>query len=164
MELLNQRLFDVLGRHWLIELWHCPVDRLADPDRVERVLRRAAKKAGVKVVNGFFQRFSPYGVSGFLVITESHFAVHTWPEYGYAAIDLFTCGDHRKLKVAYRELVKGFSSKQPVYKVLLRGNKKIVESRPRRLRSKRRSDQSITSYGPTNTQAPWEIQRGVRFR
>lgn len=121
MELLKGGKFKVFGQHWLIELWDCPVDRLMDPDRVEGILRRAAKKSGVKVVNGFFQHFSPFGVSGFLVITESHFAIHTWPEHGYAAIDLFTCGDHNRLERAYRDLVKSFACKRPLHRVVLRG-------------------------------------------
>ncbi len=52
----------------------------------------AAREAGARIVTQTFHHFSPYGVSGVVIITDSHLAIHTWPEYGYAAVDLFTCG------------------------------------------------------------------------
>ena len=56
-------------------------------------MNKAAKKAGATVVNSVFHLFNPWGVSGAVIISESHLTIHTWPEYGYAALDLFTCGD-----------------------------------------------------------------------
>jgi len=82
-----------LGRHLLIELYGCDVAMLDDIAGIEEHMITAARKANSTVVNSTFHRFSPYGVSGVVVIAESHLSIHTWPEYGYAAVDIFTCGD-----------------------------------------------------------------------
>ncbi|MGC8544768.1 adenosylmethionine decarboxylase [Athalassotoga sp.] len=82
-----------LGRHLLIELYGCDVAMLDDIAGIEEHMRTAARKANSTVVNSTFHRFNPYGVSGVVVIAESHLSIHTWPEYGYAAVDIFTCGD-----------------------------------------------------------------------
>ncbi len=83
---------DALGQHLLVELYDCPKDRLNDAPFLERTLEDSARDAGATVVISSFYPFSPHGVSGVVVITESHIAVHTWPERGYAAVDVFTCG------------------------------------------------------------------------
>jgi len=82
-----------LGRHLLIELYGCDSTVLDDVAGIEEYMRTAARKANSTIVNSTFHRFSPYGVSGVVVIAESHLSIHTWPEYGYAAVDIFTCGD-----------------------------------------------------------------------
>ena len=79
------------GMHLLLDLWEC--SNLDRPDFIERALRKAAADAGAQVLHGHCHRFSPYGgVSGVLVLAESHISIHTWPERGYAAIDIFMCG------------------------------------------------------------------------
>jgi len=82
-----------LGRHLVAEFYNCDPEILDDIEAIERHMMNAAYESGATVVNSTFHRFLPYGVSGVVVISESHLAIHTWPEYGYAAIDLFTCGD-----------------------------------------------------------------------
>ncbi len=82
-----------LGRHLLCELYECNPERLNSCSLVEERMHRAAVEAGATVVEQTFHKFSPHGVSGVVVIAESHLAIHTWPEYGYAAVDLFTCGE-----------------------------------------------------------------------
>ncbi len=82
-----------LGRHLLIEFYGCDSAILDDVAGIEEHMRTAARKANSTIVNSTFHRFKPYGVSGVVVIAESHLSIHTWPEYGYAAVDLFTCGD-----------------------------------------------------------------------
>lgn len=82
-----------LGNHILVEFMRCEPDIMNDVSRIERDMVEAARKAGATVINSTFHHFSPYGVSGVVVIEESHLAIHTWPEYGYAAVDLFTCGE-----------------------------------------------------------------------
>lgn len=84
---------NTLGNHLLVELYDCPQDRLNDAPFLERTLEDSARDAGATVVISSFYPFSPHGVSGVVVITESHLAIHTWPERGYAAVDVFTCGD-----------------------------------------------------------------------
>lgn len=82
----------ILGRHLIAELSDCPSEVLNDPAILEEVMKEAARISGATVVDSTFHRYSPQGLSGIVVIAESHISVHTWPEYGYAAIDCFTCG------------------------------------------------------------------------
>jgi S-adenosylmethionine decarboxylase len=81
-----------VGRHVLAELSGCPVVVLNDPIGLEKCFRRCAQEGGATLVSSHFHHFSPQGVSGVVVIAESHVTVHTWPEHGYAAVDVFTCG------------------------------------------------------------------------
>lgn len=84
---------EVLGRHVLAEVYGCSFDILNDVKKVEEIMVTAALEAGAEVREVVFHKFSPQGVSGVVVISESHLAIHTWPELGYAAVDVFTCGD-----------------------------------------------------------------------
>ena len=82
-----------LGRHVLAEIYGCRFDVLNDIRKVENIMVNAALEAGAEVREFVFHKFSHQGVSGVVVISESHLAIHTWPELGYAAVDVFTCGD-----------------------------------------------------------------------
>ncbi|MER3429231.1 MAG: adenosylmethionine decarboxylase [Pyrinomonas sp.] len=82
-----------LGRQLLVELFDCDRDLLNDATLVKQALLDAAQAANATVVDAVLHKFSPYGVSGVVVIAESHIAIHTWPEYGYAALDIFTCSE-----------------------------------------------------------------------
>jgi spermidine synthase len=93
-----------LGRHILVEYFDCRNELLNDVPYIEQSMVAAARKADATVINSTFHHFSPFGVSGVVVIQESHLAIHTWPEYGYAAVDLFTCGDTVDPWIAYNEL------------------------------------------------------------
>lgn len=84
---------NALGRHVLAEIHGCPFEVLNNVGKVEEIMVRAALEAGAEVREVVFHKFSPQGVSGVVVISESHLAIHTWPELGYAAVDVFTCGD-----------------------------------------------------------------------
>ncbi len=81
----------------------------------------AAKQAKATIIDFSFHEFSPYGISGMVVIAESHLSIHTWPEYGYAAVDIFTCGDVIKPEVAADYLIKRFESKSPSIVEMKRG-------------------------------------------
>ncbi len=82
-----------LGRHLLVEYHGCDREVLDDVERIRTELLAAVTLAGATPVKDVVHHFSPHGVTGVVVIAESHFAIHTWPEYGFAAVDLFTCGD-----------------------------------------------------------------------
>ena len=82
-----------LGQHWLIEGYHCDAQLLSDPKVMEKILKETAEIMGATIVTSTFHHFSPLGVSGVVVIQESHLTIHTWPEYAYAAVDIFTCGE-----------------------------------------------------------------------
>jgi S-adenosylmethionine decarboxylase len=81
-----------LGIHLLIELWSCNTQKIDNLDYLEKIMAQAAEVAGATVLKTAFQDFNPQGVSGVVVIAESHLTIHTWPEYGYSAVDIFTCG------------------------------------------------------------------------
>ncbi len=81
----------------------------------------AARQAKATVVEVSFHEFNPFGISGMVVIAESHLSIHTWPEYGYAAVDIFTCGDVIKPEVAAQYLIERFESKNPSIVEMKRG-------------------------------------------
>src|SRR5262245_35868700 len=82
-----------LCQHTLIELHSCQSKSLQHSKSVRTNLMRAVKAGGGTIVESVFHNFSPYGVSGVVVITESHVTIHTWPEHDYAAVDIFSCSD-----------------------------------------------------------------------
>ena len=110
-----------LGRHILAEFFECDPNVLNNPKLVEKYMVEAARECGATIVNKCFHLFAPHGVSGVVIISESHLAIHTWPELGYAAVDLFTCGEACDPKVAYDFLKKCFNSKDTSYSQLNRG-------------------------------------------
>jgi len=97
-----------LGRHILCEAYGCDPEVLNDRKVVEQIMVDAALLAGAEVREVAFHKFSPQGVSGVVVISESHLAIHTWPELGYAAIDVFTCGSTVDPWEACHYLTKAF--------------------------------------------------------
>lgn len=90
--MLPNRAVDTKGRHLLVELYGCDPRALDDAERLAGLLRRAAEASGSTVVAEVFHPFAPHGITGVVVIEESHLSVHTWPETGYAAVDFYTCG------------------------------------------------------------------------
>jgi S-adenosylmethionine decarboxylase proenzyme len=78
-----------LGSHLLVELFGCDGDALKREDGVGEAMRSAAVESKATVVADSFHEFKPWGVSGAVIIQESHYTIHTWPEHGYAAVDLF---------------------------------------------------------------------------
>lgn len=99
-----------LGRQILAEFFGCSAEILNDVPLIESSMVAAAKEAGATVINSVFHQFSPFGVSGVVVIQESHLTIHTWPEYRYAAMDLFTCGDTVNPWVAFDKLKADFKA------------------------------------------------------
>ena len=82
-----------LGRHILVEYYNCDREILKDHELIEKFMCEAAERANATIVTSCFHKFNPWGVSGAVIIQESHLTIHTWPEYGYASVDLYTCGD-----------------------------------------------------------------------
>ncbi len=110
-----------LGRHILVEFYGCDVSLLNKASALKEVMEDAARAARATVVNSFIHQFSPYGVSGVVVIAESHLTIHTWPEYGYAAVDLFTCGEDIDPWKCYYYLEEKLKSKHSTTMELRRG-------------------------------------------
>lgn len=110
-----------LGNHVIAELSHCHPGILGDLEKVQEAMIRAAKEACATVREVAFHKFYPHGVSGVVVLSESHISIHTWPEYGYAAIDVYTCGDHTDPRRACQYLAEAFGSKTMSTTVVERG-------------------------------------------
>lgn len=110
-----------LGTHLLVELRECNPEILKDLEKVKNAMVSAAKEAKATIVDISFHEFNPFGISGMVVIAESHLSIHTWPEYSYAAVDIFTCGDIIKPEVAASFLIEQFESKNPSIVELKRG-------------------------------------------
>jgi S-adenosylmethionine decarboxylase proenzyme len=90
-----------LGQHTLLDFYGCDPRRLKRSRDIKALLCAAVRAGGGRIVKAVFHNFSPYGVSGVVVITESHVTIHTWPEHGYAAVDIFSCSaklDHGEIR------------------------------------------------------------------
>ncbi|WP_040229130.1 adenosylmethionine decarboxylase [Bhargavaea cecembensis] len=84
---------ETMGRHVIAELWECDFDKLNDMPFIEQTFVDAALRSGAEVREVAFHKFAPQGVSGVVIISESHLTIHSFPEHGYASIDVYTCGD-----------------------------------------------------------------------
>jgi S-adenosylmethionine decarboxylase len=113
-----------LGIHLLIELWSCNRQKLDNLDYLEKIMAQAAEIAGATVLKTAFQDFNPQGVSGVVVIAESHLTIHTWPELGYAAVDIFTCGSKVDPWKAAGFLRQELEAQEVEVRDFLRGTKK----------------------------------------
>ena len=104
-----------------MELKDCNPEILKNLGKVKEALVSAAKEAKATIIDVSFHEFNPFGISGMVVIAESHLSIHTWPEYAYAAVDIFTCGDVIKPEVAANYLIGCFESKNPSVVEMKRG-------------------------------------------
>ncbi|KQL37967.1 S-adenosylmethionine decarboxylase [Bacillus sp. FJAT-25509] len=91
---------DTMGRHVISELWGCNSEKLNDMKFIEETFVDAALRSGAEVREVAFHKFAPHGVSGVVIISESHLTIHSFPEHGYASIDVYTCGDRIDPNVA----------------------------------------------------------------
>ena len=108
------------GFHFIVEASGCgPV--ISQVDRLQEILVEAAKRANTQVWSVSFHRFPPDGVSGVVVISESHLSIHTWPEVGYMALDIYTCGEESKPQVAVDYVLEQIGAKQTHITEITRG-------------------------------------------
>ena len=112
---------NALGTHLLVDLRECNPEILKSLEKVRSIMVSAAKDSKATIVDVSFHEFNPFGISGVVVIAESHLTIHTWPEYDYAAVDIFTCGDIIKPEVAASYLIKEFGCKNPSIVEIKRG-------------------------------------------
>jgi S-adenosylmethionine decarboxylase len=110
------------GKHYLIDLRDCDPEIIKSVEPTREIVLRAAKECGATILDDHFHQFQPIGVSGVVLIAESHISVHTWPESGFAAADIFTCGE-MKPQVAIDIMREGFRAKAASMsmKVVVRG-------------------------------------------
>ena len=97
---------DTIGYHYIIEASGCDPKIIADANTLKRILLESAKVGEMDVRTVYFYKFSPQGVSGLIVVSESHISIHTWPEKGYAAIDVYTCGTKSKPEKAVNYILE----------------------------------------------------------
>lgn len=112
---------NALGTHVLVELRDCDANALDDLQNVESTLINTARRIGATIIGHAFHQFSPQGVTGVVIIAESHICIHTWPEHGYAAVDIFTCGDTSGLEEAVQQIADAFGSRDRSVVTLMRG-------------------------------------------
>jgi S-adenosylmethionine decarboxylase len=96
------------GTHCILDLFGCPFDLLDNPKFVEGAISEAAHEACTTLIRQLFHRFQPQGITAIAMLAESHLSIHTWPEFGYAAVDIFTCGDNAKPVQACQHLARIF--------------------------------------------------------
>ena len=117
---------EALGRHVLLELRACNAASLDDLPLLEGLMLRAAEETGATVVGKIFHQFSPQGVTGVVAIAESHLCIHTWPEFAYAAVDIFTCGENFDPTGAAHIIIAGLESADPQITEVERGVSPLV--------------------------------------
>ena len=111
---------DMVGKHCILELYECDPSRLDDEAFLRTSITTAAKSAGATLLNLITHHFEPQGVTGLALLAESHISIHTWPESGYAAVDVFTCGDHTMPEQACTVLSEALQSKRQALRSFLR--------------------------------------------
>ena len=90
---MTKKIYTSLGHHYIVEASGCNPRIIGSVEKVQQILVKAAEVAGAQVWSISFSKFPPKGVSGVVVISESHISTHTWPEHKYVALDIYTCGD-----------------------------------------------------------------------
>ncbi len=116
-----------LGRQILVEYYDCNSDIINDVAQIESILLEATRRSQASIISHNFHKFSPHGVSGTVVIAESHVAIHTWPEYGYAAVDIFTCGETIDPWIIQEYIKESFQSGNVSSMEMKRGMFKMAE-------------------------------------
>ena len=109
-----------IGRHCILELYECDHVKLNDEAFIRTTITSSAKITGATLLNLVTHSFKPQGVTGLALLAESHISIHTWPEIGYAAIDVFTCGDHTMPEKACKLMSKEFLAKHFSFKNVVR--------------------------------------------
>ena len=108
------------GRHLILDLYDCDRELLDNYDELERLLQVALNMAGAKILRVFGEKFEPQGVTLLALLAESHASIHSWPELGYVAIDLYTCGDTTNTHRAAEFLKTKLKAQQSEEKELVR--------------------------------------------
>ena len=119
---------NALGKQLLLELKNCGEGILNDLGFIKEALLTAAIESGATVLEESFHRFSPQGISGVVVIAESHLCIHTWPEYDYAAVDIFTCGTTVHPEKAAQIIIEKLGSRNHSIVEIPRGILKVEHS------------------------------------
>ena len=101
-----------IGKHCILELYDCSRSKLNDEAFLRSTITAAVQRAGATLLQLITHHFEPQGVTGLALLAESHLSIHTWPESGYAAVDVFTCGDHTMPERACAELIAALEAQR----------------------------------------------------
>ena len=118
-----------LGKHFILELSECNRDRIKLVSVVKEIFLNAARLSKATILDYFFHQFQPAGVSGVILIAESHFTIHTWPEEKYAGIDIFTCGE-MDIDIAIKTMQQGFLPAHSKVQKISRGSYETINKQP----------------------------------
>ncbi|MDX2247024.1 MAG: adenosylmethionine decarboxylase [Bacteroidia bacterium] len=118
------------GKHILVDYRDCSAERLDDVVWVEEIMREAARKANATIIQSSFHHFSPQGISGVIIIQESHLTIHIWPEFRYVAVDIFTCGEKMNPWEAHQHLEKALEAGYSEIRDIPRGRKVKISEKP----------------------------------
>ena len=121
LEPLGILILKSLGTQILLDLENCNSDILDDIDLIKTILKEAASLSGATIIGETFHKFQPVGVTGVVSIAESHICIHTWPEYSYASVDIFSCGDDFNLETASQIIGQRLDSTDSFSRVIERG-------------------------------------------
>lgn len=141
-----------LGRHCLLELYDCDAALLNDSEFIRATLKEAAERAGATFLGEIAHSFTPQGVTALALLSESHISIHTWPELGYAAADVFTCGDHCVPETACRFMVGAFQARRHDMRRITRGAPAQIALIERA--AERSSDSAPTGAGAAGAAEP----------
>ena len=108
---------DIKGQHFVIDAFECDVNLLDQADLLKELLTKAVDDLEMEILSTYFHSFTPQGVTGVIVISTSHISIHTWPEHGYAALDLYTCGEQEIWPILRELLVKMKATHASVYEI-----------------------------------------------
>ena len=124
----NTDKVSALGHHWLLECYDCDAAILKEYTLVEELLKEAAVKGGMNIIETRFHQFEPWGVSGFIIVSESHLSIHTWPEHQFAAIDIFSCQTNIDLEAILGHLKTALKTENINVQKIERGLKKYFST------------------------------------
>jgi len=111
----------IVGKHIIAELYGVPKELISYEREVRRIVEEVVREANLTKVASQYKQFEPYGVTGVVLISESHISLHTWPEHGLVNLDIFTCGDTRKTDRAFELFLEKFKPSSYRHYVLDRG-------------------------------------------
>ena len=119
------------SKHLLLELYRCDYEKLNDESFLRCTLNNAAKLANATILNLISNKFEPQGVTAIALLAESHLSIHTWPESGYSAVDIFTCGQNMQPEIASQYLIEALIAEEHFLRIINRNPPAIIKNQIR---------------------------------
>ena len=112
---------DNFGVHIVSDLYGCDPQKLMRTEEIEKMIETTIRESGLNKIKSYFHQFKPYGVTGFVLLSESHLAVHTWPEHGYVSLDVYSCGPPDGSFSAHKRIIDFFKPSKVSTNIFTRG-------------------------------------------